>query len=87
MFVTNSASNICDDNIAINIKQESSTAKKIDIDLDKIINKRLSKRDHKNNIIFNCIKNNIPKYSESINNYKYMKKYKKYTKYKTIDLS
>ena len=48
----------------------------IDINIDDIINKRLSKRDHKNNIIFNCIKNNIPKYSESINNYKYVKKYK-----------
>lgn len=78
MFITKSASNICNDNIAINIKQESSSRKVIDIDLDDIINKRLSKRNHKNNIIFNCIKNNVPKYSESINNYKYVKKYKKY---------
>jgi len=34
---------------------------------------RLSKRDHRNNIMFN-----IPKYSDSINNYKYTKKYRKY---------
>ena len=84
MFITNSASKLCEDNIAINIKQESKSSKVINIDLEDIINKRLSKRDHKNNIIFNCIKNNVPKYSESINNYKYMKKYKKY---KSIDLS
>ena len=78
MFITNFASNLCNDNVAINIKQESKSSKVIKIDLEDIINKRLSKRDHKNNIIFNCIKNNVPKYSESINNYKYIKRRKKY---------
>lgn len=78
MFITNSASNICNDNIAINIKQESTSGKVIKIDLEDIINKRLAKFNPKNNIIFNCIKNNIPNYSESINNYKYTKRRKKY---------
>jgi len=77
MFVKNSASSLCHNNVAINIKQESKSSKVININLEDIINKRLSKHNHKNNIIFNCIKNNVPKYSESINNYKYMKKHKK----------